>query len=499
MVDVDTAMRRGADSLLDVLGRLDDQLQRTRLVAKRQENELLAPVYAQRDKAIALVPGFWRQVLGSLAELKDLLGDAELDLLRHLHSLRITTLGGVGEADWRFELVFAAGSGSFSDAADQPTKLTRDFIYDDEAVLQGPSTAIPWRDAEHDLSAMASRDGRQSFFDLFAFQTPFNNESDDAIDASAQLEDALSFIKGDVYPNALDHFAAAMVSADEPEPSEQAKLVGKGKARADDDISSSAAPVASGPAMVGTAPQVSGGKTQNLAGSGAQLEQYCSSRSTALHANLVSHRAASIAAFGELLMVTTLEAQWLSFLTASHGVRSVLEIGCYTGYSALVFAHAGAEHVLTTGLDPAHASFARDAVAEYGLQDVITIHEGDAHQIIADETKVSGHFDLIFIDAEKEGYLAYLATVLDRGLLAPNGLIVADNTLRRGHVAMTDAPGSTTGGTEAVSSEEAERKQNFERGVRAIKNFNDAVAKDDRLEQVILPVFDGVSIIRYRR
>ncbi|MBC7632969.1 MAG: SAM-dependent methyltransferase, partial [Flavobacterium sp.] len=84
-------------------------------------------------------------------------------------------------------------------------------------------------------------------------------------------------------------------------------------------------------------------------------------------------------------------------------------------------------------------------------------------------------FDLIFIDADKAGYVDYLDLVLNGGLLAPGGLICADNTLMQGQPYLSGVP--TPNGV-------------------AIAAFNEAVADDPRVEQVLLPLRDGLTLIR---
>jgi caffeoyl-CoA O-methyltransferase len=137
----------------------------------------------------------------------------------------------------------------------------------------------------------------------------------------------------------------------------------------------------------------------------------------------------------------------------------VLEIGTYSGYSALSMARALPPdgRIITLEVDAEHAAFARRHVEQHGR---IAIREGDALQSIA---ALGGPFDLVFIDADKEGYVDYYEAVLPK--LAPRGLIIADNTLSH------------------------ERNP-------AIERFNAHVAADPRTVQVMLTVRDGVTLIR---
>jgi caffeoyl-CoA O-methyltransferase len=137
----------------------------------------------------------------------------------------------------------------------------------------------------------------------------------------------------------------------------------------------------------------------------------------------------------------------------------VLEIGTYSGYSALSMARAlpPGGRIITLEADAEHATFARRHIERHGR---ISVREGDALESIA---TLDGPFDLVFIDANKDGYVDYYEAVLPK--LAPRGLIAADNTL--GH----------------------ERQE-------GIARFNEHVANDPRTVQVVLPVRDGVTLIR---
>ncbi len=147
----------------------------------------------------------------------------------------------------------------------------------------------------------------------------------------------------------------------------------------------------------------------------------------------------------------------LEFLVWSHQPRLVLEIGTYSGYSALSMARAlpPGGVLITLEADPERAAFARRHVERHGR---ISVREGDALRSIA---SLDGPFDLVFIDANKDGYVDYYEAVLPK--LSPRGLIVADNTLG---------------------------------DMKGIAEFNEHVARDDRTVQVLLPVRDGVTLIR---
>ena len=169
------------------------------------------------------------------------------------------------------------------------------------------------------------------------------------------------------------------------------------------------------------------------------------------------------------------EGQLLKMLVHATRARRVLDVGMFTGYSALAMAEAlpAGGRVVACERDESVAAFAIDALAASGYADRIAVEVGPAADTLARLGASGAVFDLAFIDADKPGYLHYLDLLLSGGLLAPGGLICADNTLLQGQPwTATDANGA------------------------AIAAFNDAVAADPRLEQVLIPLRDGLTLIR---
>ena len=164
----------------------------------------------------------------------------------------------------------------------------------------------------------------------------------------------------------------------------------------------------------------------------------------------------------------------LAMLVHLTGARRVLEIGTYTGYSALCVAEAlpPEGRVVTCEVDPEHARMAREHIAGTPFKDQIEIRLGRALKTVAG---LDGPFDFAYIDAELIGYRAYLDAVLPK--LASGGFIVANNVLWKGHVLETE-------GRDAATA--------------AMADFNAAVATDERLESVMLTVGEGLTIIRPR-
>lgn len=171
------------------------------------------------------------------------------------------------------------------------------------------------------------------------------------------------------------------------------------------------------------------------------------------------------------MMVGAVEGRFLQLLVWITGARRVLEIGTFSGYSALSMA-AGLPpdgRLVSCEIDPRHAAVARRFVAESAFSERIEIRLGAALDTIA---TLDGPFDLVFIDADKASYAAYYEAVLPK--LADRGLIVADNTLWSGRVLDAADTGEDTA---------------------AIRAFNDFVAADPRVVCVQLPVRDGVTLV----
>ena len=171
------------------------------------------------------------------------------------------------------------------------------------------------------------------------------------------------------------------------------------------------------------------------------------------------------------------EGQFLKMLVHVTRAKRVLEVGMFTGYSALAMAEALPEdgQLIACEIDSEVAAFALECFLEAPGGSKIAVRVGPACDTLQ-ELAVGGQtFDLIFIDADKAGYVDYLVKILDGGLLATHGLICADNTLMQGQP--WAAGELTVNGT-------------------AIAEFNAAVAADPRVEQVLIPLRDGLTLIR---
>lgn len=151
--------------------------------------------------------------------------------------------------------------------------------------------------------------------------------------------------------------------------------------------------------------------------------------------------------------------------------RRILELGTFTGYSAACLASGleGDGVVHTVEIDDELEDFIRRHMEQSPYGSRIRLHIGDAADIVP---TLGGDFDLVFMDANKREYEAYYRLVFDQ--VKPGGFIIADNTLWDGHVVDHRRPDAQTEG---------------------IMQFNDMVAADTRVEKVILPVRDGLTII----
>jgi caffeoyl-CoA O-methyltransferase len=172
------------------------------------------------------------------------------------------------------------------------------------------------------------------------------------------------------------------------------------------------------------------------------------------------------------MLTGTVEGRFLEMLVYATGARHVLELGTYSGYSALSMAVALPEggRIDTCEIEEEHAEVARRYIDESPYADRIQLHVGPALETIE---RLEGEFDFVFIDADKENYVNYYEAVLPR--LSARGLIAADNTLWSGRVL---------------------DESNKEEGTQAIKAFNEHVRADERVVSVMLTVRDGITLIR---
>lgn len=205
----------------------------------------------------------------------------------------------------------------------------------------------------------------------------------------------------------------------------------------------------------------------------AEIEEYAESHSSppteALRA-LAEETKATLDA--PQMMVGALEGRVLEMLVFASGARRILEIGTFSGYSSISMAAGLAPdgRIVSCDISEKHAEVARRHIEANGLSDRIEVRVGPALDTIAE---LDGPFDFVFIDADKENYANYYEAVLPK--LSERGLIAADNTLWSGRVIDAEDQDAAT---------------------VAIREFNQLVANDPRVVNVILTVRDGITLIR---
>ncbi|KAK8920716.1 putative caffeoyl-CoA O-methyltransferase 2 [Metarhizium anisopliae] len=233
--------------------------------------------------------------------------------------------------------------------------------------------------------------------------------------------------------------------------------------------------------------------------SGDKVSEYADAHSTPLPAHITAYHAhASASRHDSEMLSSNFQSKLHLFLARSIGAKRVLEVGVYVGYSAMLWAHATGPDGLVTGLEysPELAKIAQDALAKEGINNVEIIGAENEKLTCAPTSlpKVSPStpYDIIFLDADKPGYSNYLSIILANSqpgsknrLLRPGGLIIADNVLRRGHVA---DPSKT--------DREVEDADLWNLHIEAVRKFNDQVVGEKRLESFLTPLWDGLSMIR---
>jgi caffeoyl-CoA O-methyltransferase len=186
------------------------------------------------------------------------------------------------------------------------------------------------------------------------------------------------------------------------------------------------------------------------------------------------------------MLAGNLQGTFLRMVSAMIRPKRILEIGTFTGYSAINLAMGlcpppptppqagrGEEEGLvhTIEVNPELEEMIRRYINEAGLDDRIILHIGDAMEIIP---TLKEQWDLIYIDADKPNYLNYYQMLFDH--LRPGGFFLADNALWGGKV--------------------LQPKKKHDKDTQGIVEFNDFIQSDDRVENVLLPIRDGIMMIR---
>jgi caffeoyl-CoA O-methyltransferase len=201
------------------------------------------------------------------------------------------------------------------------------------------------------------------------------------------------------------------------------------------------------------------------------LDAYVDAHATPLEALLQENHEATYASLSSPQMIAgPVLGRLLRFLVSMAAPRLVLEIGTFTGYSALSMAGGlpPEGRIVTCELSPERAAFAQGYFDRSPWGDRIEVRVGPALDTV---NALDGPFDFVFIDADKEGYTDYYEAVVPK--LSPRGVIAVDNTLSSGDV------------VDPVDERD-----------RVMADFNDHVHADERTENVLLSVRDGVTLIR---
>lgn len=177
-----------------------------------------------------------------------------------------------------------------------------------------------------------------------------------------------------------------------------------------------------------------------------------------------------------VMQVAPEQGALLQVLTAMTGARLAVEVGTFTGYSALCIArglHVGGR-LVCCDVSEDWTAIGREHWERAGVADLIDLRIGPAIQTL-EAMPADPPIDFAFIDADKSGYAAYYEAILAR--MRPGGLIAVDNVLWSG----------------AVVDDEVQDESTV-----AIRQFNNAVAADERVDSVMLPVADGLTLLRKR-
>ena len=202
------------------------------------------------------------------------------------------------------------------------------------------------------------------------------------------------------------------------------------------------------------------------------LHQYCEAHTSDLESVLQAlERETYIKTTQPHMLSGKLQGQWLRFMSLMLRPKAVLEIGTFTGYSAICLAAGMVKGSVlhTIDIDDEKATIIQKYIQLADLEDIIQLHIGKAADIIP---TLSETFDLVFIDADKEQYALYYDMVIDR--MAVGGFLIADNILWKGKVLTPP----------------------FDKKTAIIDAFNKKIQDDPRVENVLLPIRDGLMVIR---
>ncbi len=206
----------------------------------------------------------------------------------------------------------------------------------------------------------------------------------------------------------------------------------------------------------------------------ADVAEYIAGHTTPPDALLTELAEVTLSATGDSagMQISPEQGTFLTMITQISGARNVVEVGTFTGYSSICIARGltGEGRLTCFDVSDEWTSIARKYWEKAGVAHLIELRLGPAAETLL-EFPVRPEVDLAFIDADKGGYPVYYEAIMSR--LAPGGIILVDNTLRRGSVA------DYTNGDAAT-----------------MRAFNDLVYRDPRVTTTLLPIADGLTFIR---
>jgi predicted O-methyltransferase YrrM len=205
-----------------------------------------------------------------------------------------------------------------------------------------------------------------------------------------------------------------------------------------------------------------------------KLAEYCENH-TSPESELLSklNRDTHVKVVSSRMLSGHLQGRVLSFISKLQKPTFIVEVGTYTGYSALCLAEGLSENgkLLSIDVNEETSYYAQSFINQSVYKNKIDLVVADAKAVIPD---IAEPIDLVFIDADKKNYLSYYHLLIDK--LSTGGLIIADNVLWSGKITM---PAS-----------------DMDRETLALHEFNNFIQNDERVENMLLPIRDGLMVIR---
>jgi caffeoyl-CoA O-methyltransferase len=206
------------------------------------------------------------------------------------------------------------------------------------------------------------------------------------------------------------------------------------------------------------------------------LSDYCENNTSAESEILAQlNRETHLKVVSPRMLSGHLQGRFLSFISKLKQPKLIVEIGTYTGYSALCLAEGLPENgkLITIDVNEETSAFAKSFIEKTEFSNKIELVLADAKDFIP---TISEPIDLVFIDADKKNYLNYYQLVFNK--LSVGGLIIADNVLWSGKITMPESA--------------------MDKETLALHQFNQFVQQDNRVENILLPIRDGLMVVRKR-